>query len=168
MNVFSKNDCEYIKSFYFKCEEINGLDVHNINNIEIRFRKGNSAKFVIINNSELNNFLLQKLNFLNIKNISSVKIIKYIEGDALAKHQDFSKYGVDVLYKTILVQLSDSSDYTGGDLIISKVTQSRDIGSVISISPTTEHEIAPITKGERYSLVLFLYESNFDIQKTLL
>lgn len=168
MVIFSKEDCEYIKSFYSQFDEVDGMSTHTLNNLQIKFRKGSSAKFVTIDNSELKDFLLQKLKPLKVKNIPSIKIMKYVEGGSLAKHQDFSKYGVDIIYKTLLIQLSESTDYIGGDLIVEGTPQSRVIGSIATISPTAEHEVTILEKGERYSLVLFLYESDFDIQKTLI
>jgi predicted 2-oxoglutarate/Fe(II)-dependent dioxygenase YbiX len=94
--------------------------------------------------------------------------MKYVKGGSLAKHQDFSKYGVDIIYKTILVQLSESNDYIGGDLIVENTPQSRVIGSITTISPTAEHEVTKLENGERYSLVLFLHESDFDITKSMI
>ena len=168
MVIFSKEECEYIKSFYQLYTEIDGMDTHTLNGIQIKFRKGSSAKFVTIDNSELRDFLLEKLSPLKIKNIPSIKIMKYGKGGSLAKHQDFSKYGVDIIYKTILVQLSESNDYIGGDLIVENTPQSRVIGSLTTISPTAEHEVTKLENGERYSLVLFLHESDFDITKSMI
>lgn len=168
MVIFSKKDCEYIKSFYSQYTEIDGMSAHNFNDLEIRFRKGSSAKFVVIDNIELKEFLIKKLSPLKVKNIPSIKIMKYVEGGRLAKHQDFSKYGVDIIYKTLLIQLSETTDYIGGDLIVGNITQSREIGSITTISPTIEHEVSMVESGERYSLVLFLYESDFDIQKSMI
>jgi hypothetical protein len=144
------------------------MSTHTLNNLQIKFRKGSDAKFTVVNNESLRSFLLEKLKPLKVKNIPSIKIMKYVKGGRLARHQDFAKYGVDTIYKTILVQLSDSFDYVGGDLIVENVQQSRDIGSIHIISPTAEHEITLLEDGERYSLVLFLYESDFDIQKTMI
>jgi len=168
MVIFSKEECEYIKSFYNLYEEIDGMDTHTLNGVSIKFRKGSSAKFVTINNSELNDFLLEKLKPLKVKNIPTIKIMKYGKGGSLAQHQDFSKYGVDIIYKTILVQLSESTDYIGGDLIVENTPQSRVIGSLTTISPTDVHEVTLLELGERYSLVLFLYESDFDVKKSML
>jgi len=168
MVMFSKEECEYIKSFYKLYKEVDGMDTHTLNGIPIKFRKGSSAKFVTIDNSELKDFLLEKLKPLKVKNIPTIKIMKYGRGGSLAKHQDFSKYGVDIIYKTLLVQLSESTDYIGGDLIVENTPQSRVIGSLTTISPTAQHEVTILESGERYSLVLFLYESDFDIQKSML
>lgn len=168
MVIFSKEECEYIKSFYQLYTENDGNDTHILNGIPIKFRKGSEAKFVVINNEELKEFLLLKLKPLKVTNIPSIKIMKYVEGGSLAQHQDFSKYGVDIIYKTLLVQLSESTHYIGGDLIVDNIPQSRVIGSLTTISPTDVHEVTVLESGERYSLVLFLYESNFDIKKSML
>ncbi len=168
MVIFSKEECEYIKSFYSKFDEIDGMGTHTLNNLQIKFRKGSDAKFTIINDESLREFLLEKLKPLKVKNIPTIKIMKYVKGGSLAKHQDFSKYGVDTIFKTLLVQLSDSSDYIGGDLVVENTPQSRVIGTLNIISPTAEHEITKLEYGERYSLVLFLYESDFDIQKSMI
>jgi predicted 2-oxoglutarate/Fe(II)-dependent dioxygenase YbiX len=168
MVIFSKEECEYIKSFYQLYTESDGMATQILNGIPIKFRKGSDVKFVVIDNAELKEFLLTKLKPLKVTNIPSIKIMKYVEGGSLAQHQDFSKYGVDIIYKTILVQLSESDDYIGGDLIVDDVIQNRNIGSITIISPTAIHEIIKLKSGERYSLVLFLFESDFDIKKTLL
>jgi predicted 2-oxoglutarate/Fe(II)-dependent dioxygenase YbiX len=168
MVIFSKEECEYIKAFYQLYTEIDAMDTRTLNDVKIKFRNSSSAKFTSINNVELNNFLLEKLSVLKVKNIPGIKIIKYVKGDSLAKHQDFSKYGVDTIYKTLLIQLSESNHYIGGNLIVEGIPQSRIIGSVTTISPTVEHEVSTIEDGERYSLVLFLQELDFDIQKSML
>lgn len=168
MVIFSKEECEYIKSFYSQSNEIDGMGTHTLNNLEIKFRKGSEAKFVIVDDETLRTFLLHKLKPLKVKSIPSIKIMKYVKGGRLARHQDFARYGVDPIFKTLLVQLSDSTEYIGGDLVVETTPQSRVIGSVYVLSPTAEHEITLLESGERYSLVLFLYESDFDIQKTML
>jgi hypothetical protein len=168
MVIFSKKECEYIKSFYSQYDEMGSMDTQTLNGIPIKFRKGSDANYVIIDNAELNTFLLKKLNPLNVINIPTIKIMKYGVGGSLAQHQDFSKYGVDIIFKTILIQLSESDDYVGGDLIVDNQIQDRNIGSATVISPTAIHEVTKLKKGERYSLVLFLFESNFNIKKTLI
>jgi hypothetical protein len=168
MVIFSKEECDYIKSFYQLYAEGDGMDIQILNGIPIKFRKGSEAKFVVINNEELKEFLLEKLKPLKVVNIPSIKIMKYVKGGSLAQHQDFSKYGVDIIFKTILIQLSESNDYVGGDLIVDNKIQNRNIGSITIISPTDIHEVTTLQSGERYSLVLFLFESDFDIKKSML
>ena len=61
---------------------------------------------------------------------------------------------------SITVQLSDENDYEGGDLIFynhpdekQRVTSVRGKGSIIVFDSRVHHEVTPVTKGVRYSLV---------------
>ena len=69
MVIFSKEECEYIKSFYSKFDEIDGMGTHTLNNLQIKFRKGSDAKFAIINDESLREFLLEKLSIGSIVKI---------------------------------------------------------------------------------------------------
>ncbi len=72
------------------------------------------------------------------------------------------------VYKTFLIQLSDSDEYVGGDLIVGKDIQSKEQGTLSIINPTTPHEVTKIISGERLSLVLFLTGDNLDLKKTII
>ena len=61
---------------------------------------------------------------------------------------------------SLTVQLSDEDDYEGGDLILNDNKEesrsykvSRGKGSVIVFDSRTLHQVTPVTKGVRYSLV---------------
>lgn len=57
---------------------------------------------------------------------------------------------------SVSVQLSDSDDYEGGELILNdgrELILPRGIGTVAVFPSYTLHEVRPITKGTRYSLV---------------
>jgi len=120
MRLLEVEDCEYIKKIYSEYDEENPHKVHDFETVLIRFRKENSAKYVIIRDKEPCDYVFEKIKeyIPNLKQITNLKIMKYYVGDALAKHQDFNRYGVAPIYKTVLVQLSDSNEYDGGDLII--------------------------------------------------
>ena len=55
------------------------------------------------------------------------------------------------------MQLSDPSEYQGGDLNISTggniMTPEKDLGNVIIFPSILQHEVLPIISGNRYSLV---------------
>ena len=55
------------------------------------------------------------------------------------------------------LQLSDPAEYTGGDLLLHTAgkpeTMKRDRGHVVVFPSYTLHEVTPVTKGTRYSLV---------------
>lgn len=170
MNLFSVEDCEYIKKIYFDYDEVDGHQHHDFGVVSIRFRKENSAKFVVIEDTKICNFVFEKVkNFIpNLKQVTNLKIMKYDKGDSLAKHQDFNRYGVEPTYKTILIQLSNPNDYDGGNLIVKDIVQSREQGSISIIKPTDEHEVTKITRGTRFSLVLFLKDVDFVINKSFI
>ena len=62
------------------------------------------------------------------------------------------------------VQLSDENTYDGGDLIIyfggKHFVAPRIKGSVIVFDSRLTHEVTPITRGERYSLVKWFHGDN--------
>lgn len=167
MVVFTPEECEYIKSFYNTEIEHSSNEVQKYGDVNIKF-SNSSTKYTSTQNEELIKFLENKLNQYGVKSIPLVKFMRYETGDNLARHTDFSKYGVDIIYKTYLIQLSKSDDYSGGDLIVGKDVQSREQGSLFIINPTTPHEVTKVLSGERISLVLFLREGNLNIQKTII
>jgi predicted 2-oxoglutarate/Fe(II)-dependent dioxygenase YbiX len=167
MVVFTPEECEYIKSFYIIESEHSSDEVQNYGSVKLKF-SNSSAKYISTTNEELIKFLETKLNKLGVKSIPLVKFMRYQTGDNLARHTDFSKYGVDIIYKTYLVQLSKSDDYVGGDLIVGNDIQSKEQGSLCIINPTTPHEVTKVISGERISLVLFLREENLNIVKSII
>lgn len=167
MVVFTPEECEWIKSFYDTDSEHSSDEVQKYGDVYIKFGKS-STKYTSTKNEELIKFLENKLSQWGVKSIPLVKFMRYQTGDNLARHTDFSKYGVDIIYKTYLVQLSKSDEYTGGDLIVGKDVQSREQGSVFIINPTTPHEVTKVLSGERISLVLFLMEEHLNITKSII
>ena len=81
----------------------------------------------------------------------------YNEGQFYKKHID-TLYKSHVLRKlSFTIQLSDPSEYEGGDVLAyfgeQPETLKKDIG-VMSLFPSNSlHEVKPITRGTRYSLV---------------
>lgn len=66
---------------------------------------------------------------------------------------------------SIVVQLSDPSEYEGGELKLhnshepTPITKQR--GMVVMFPSYTLHEVTPVTKGERYSLVAWVHGPAF-------
>ncbi len=167
MVIFTPSECEYIKSFYNTEEEHTSDEIQEYGKVSIKFNNS-STKYTTTKNPKLIEFLESKLKPHGVKSIPVVKFMRYVAGDNLARHTDFSKYGVDIIYKTYLIQLSNSDDYVGGNLIVGDTAQSRDQGFLSIINPTTPHEVTTVISGERLSLVLFLYEDNLNLQKTII
>ena len=95
MVVFTPQECEYIKSFYNIDSEHSSNEIQNYGTVKLKF-SNSSTKYTSTTNEELIIFLQNKLNHLGVKSIPMVKFMRYQTGDNLARHTDFSKYGVDL------------------------------------------------------------------------
>jgi predicted 2-oxoglutarate/Fe(II)-dependent dioxygenase YbiX len=75
-------------------------------------------------------------------------------------------------YKTMIIQLSDESEYEGGELCIFEKDKvlivSKDIGNVIMFDSSIEHCANKIKEGTRYSMVFWLSIDNFGLTKSLM
>jgi len=167
MIIFNKEECEYLKSIYHTETEIDAKNIHDYGSVKIKFSNATS-KYVLSKNKDLKEFLLKKLQPYGVKLIPDVKFMRYEVGDKLERHTDFSKYGVDIIFKTYLFQISNPDDYEGGDLIVNGNVQSREQGKMTIINPTEPHEVTRIISGERISLVLFLREENLIFNKSII
>ena len=86
------------------------------------------------------------------------QISKYSVGEFYGEHRDFGTNDDSITRKlSLTVQLSDEDSYEGGDLIFYngsiKDKAPRGRGSVIVFDSRVFHEITPIIRGVRYSLV---------------
>ena len=96
---------------------------------------------------------------------------KYEEGFHYDWHVDESRGSVDpitgekisgVRKLSFTLQLSESSDYDGGDLIFQdfatgqQTTAARERGSLIVFDSRVKHKISPVTRGTRHALVGWL------------
>ena len=82
------------------------------------------------------------------------------EQGAYTWHEDVSVH--DSAKKRVLsatVQLSESSEYSGGDLVLfadgREIAVTREKGSIIMFPSTVPHQVKPVTRGKRKSLVLW-------------
>ena len=66
---------------------------------------------------------------------------------------------------SIVVQLSDPNDYEGGEINLyysnKPITIKKEKGYVVSFPSYVLHEVTPVTKGERYSLVIWVHGPAF-------
>ena len=82
------------------------------------------------------------------------------DGGHLDWHMDVGAHGVNKRKLAMTVQLSDSSDYEGGDFQIwmggkNYITVPREKGDVIVFPSFCMHRVTPITRGERRCLVFW-------------
>jgi PKHD-type hydroxylase len=82
-----------------------------------------------------------------------------VEEGKYGKHTDVMFQGT-VRKLSITVQLSDENSYEGGDLILHTgkdgYTNSKGQGRLLAFPSYTLHEVKPVTKGTRYSLVAWV------------
>jgi hypothetical protein len=172
--IFTPQECDWMVSLFDTDNSVDGsLSTEKIfsngETVEVRYKKGNHHnKITNLTDPNLNNFLIEKLSSIGVKNIGIVRVIRYVKGDYMGPHTDFSRYGEDASVKTIVVQLSDDKDYVGGDLIVDNKVQSRERGCCVMMSSTQVHEVKPIEDGVRFSLAIFLWKDDIEITKSIL
>lgn len=86
------------------------------------------------------------------------------KGNYYGKHLD-SIYGGVIRKLSVSIQLSDPKKYKGGDLILHNGNKGdimrKDQGTLFIFPSYTLHEVTPVTKGERNSLVCWVYGPSF-------
>jgi len=115
-------------------------------------------ELIVLANNSLWNFELMDF-------AEPVKIHKYTVGCSTCTHTDIGTGNTNFRKITVVVQLSDENDYTGGTLI----TQCSDTpcvtpkkrGCVILFPSYMLHKVDEITRGTRYSLVTFAHGPPF-------
>ena len=87
--------------------------------------------------------------------VEPYELKQYGIGNFFGKHTDnYNSLSEDIDRKiTMSVQLSNDEDYVGGDLLILNQQLSRKKGSIIAFPSLLTHQVNPILKGERWSLI---------------
>jgi PKHD-type hydroxylase len=102
--------------------------------------------------------------------LTDIQSLQFTSYDA--KEKGFYQKHVDMMYKgtgtrklSLSVQLSDSSDYEGGDLLLHYKNNPdvafRNQGTATFFPSWMLHEVTPVTKGKRYSLVAWVQGPRF-------
>ena len=135
--------------------------------------EGRSTKVTFINNAFTKSYIYELVthNYKNyiIEEGEDLQFATYEEGDFYGYHKDADENNNRVL--SVSVQLSNPTDYEGGNLIFYNLDHGKEglrdfsplrhQGSVIVFPSNTYHQVTPVTKGTRYSLVQWFkgYES---------
>ena len=106
---------------------------------------------------ELYEFLFDRLKSLDLINLNNsfIGFVRYHEGGFFAKHVD----GPERAY-TIIVQLSEDSEYTGGDLVVLNQVVGKVKGNTVVFGTQVPHELKKVTSGTRNALVIWLDKSS--------
>tara|TARA_R100000908_G_C3722989_1_gene125075 strand:+ start:289 stop:906 length:618 start_codon:yes stop_codon:yes gene_type:complete len=98
--------------------------------------------------------LIESLQFTNYK----------APGQNYTKHVDRS-HNIKIRKLSVSIQLSDPSEYEGGELLLHHYEKpdiaSKKQGTLCIFPSWTLHEVKPVTKGERSSLVTWVTGKNF-------
>jgi len=85
-------------------------------------------------------------------------------GGKYKKHIDRGK-NMLIRKLSLTIQLSDPNSYKGGDFVLYEADQPilipKEQGKLIAFPSYTLHEVKPVTKGERYSLVAWITGPQF-------
>ena len=131
-------------------EEIDWLFKKIINSI----RKTNHENF---------DYILKYFEDLQFTEYNEVQKSFYGKHYDCDKNDDIYNY-IDIRKLSFSIQLSDPKDYEGGELILyddkSKKIMPKEKGTIIFFSSDFLHEVTPVLKGTRYSIVSWVRGPN--------
>ena len=126
---------------------------------------------VQIDNKFIEPILLPHLSKYNIKSITGqVIMLQYNEGHYFKRHRDRINHDphTSSRMQTLIVQLSDSNEYEGGNLIVRDKIADKTKGNMVIFDSNELHECTTITKGTRYCLVTWLSANDYNINVSLI
>lgn len=172
--VFNKDECEKLIKLITKKQKKYDFKDGNVGSQSENFRNDETVRrskvaFIPSNDADTT-WIFRKItdavNYLNnnyfgydIDKIETLQFSEYKD-----ENQGFYEKHTDALYVSgfnrklsFTVQLSDPESYEGGELFLHNGhipdCGIRDLGSMTIFPSYTLHEVAPVTKGIRYSLV---------------
>lgn len=97
---------------------------------------------------------------VDINRTLSIQHTTYYEGGIFKKHNDIN---LEIIRSdkfshrkiSIVVMLSDPSEYTGGELMVGNFVMPKEKGSVVMFLPFYLHEVKPVLSGIRKTLVIW-------------
>lgn len=170
--LFTKDECQSIINYGNSCQKQLGFIDNGILNQEIRETK---VVWIYPNSETIAIFdrLSEAIKSLN-NDYFKFDLLGFIEGLQFTEYEAPSGHyqsHIDQMYNgtirklSIVLQLSDPQDYEGGNLQIftSKNPQilSKEQGTLLAFPSYALHQVTPITKGKRYSLVAWITGPNF-------
>jgi predicted 2-oxoglutarate/Fe(II)-dependent dioxygenase YbiX len=134
------------------------------------------SKIKFLPNQNIKSFLMHTFSSINRQafgfNINDIYDIQYSEYDSEYEgHYDWHidvAWNADMWYQrklSISIQLSDGSDYEGGDLEFKEFKtnpeENREKGTIIVFPSYQLHRVTPVTKGKRRALVAWVEGPQF-------
>lgn len=170
--LFSKDECQFLKNLTIDGNSTQSKVILPITNEIVENTCRTSTEFIIEIDDFLSEFLLKKIKVLGIKTLPpEFSILRYEKNQEFKIHTD-SGINYPEIYKTLVIQLSEDSDYVGGELCIytnkDKIVASKEIGNVIIFNSSLKHCANKIEDGVRYCLVVFTKKTNFNVVNTFI
>ena len=114
-------------------------------------------------NQENFNYILKFVEDLQLTEYNQDQQGFYSKHDDCGLDSRIENY-VDIRKLSFTIQLNDSKDYEGGELIIydgnEKASMPKEKGTIIFFSSNLLHEVTPVTKGTRNSIVSWVQGPN--------
>jgi PKHD-type hydroxylase len=170
MGGLTKEECEKVLSFWDDEKAVKGLTGTSSECLltDLPSEKRQS-RIQWINYSEQSDWLFKRLcqiaqacnesryGFQLNGFLEALQLTEYQEGDHYDWHTDHGNEDFSVRKLSIVVQLSDPSDYDGGELQVHHLkVEEKEKGSVILFPSYSAHKVHPVKKGKRYSLVAWI------------
>lgn len=163
--IYSNDECNNILNLNTGFKDI---DSSNVSVAIPSKRKSLFGKVSSI--SELERIVLPALNTFGIKSIenSQPMFIQYNQGDYFLPHTDtpYTSDPANARIYTLVIQLSESFDYLGGDLIVDGNVGNREKGSIILFRSNKIHELTEVKQGQRNILVCMFPFKDLDLHNT--
>jgi PKHD-type hydroxylase len=120
--------------------------------------------------TEIHRVNQENFNYI-LKFVENLQLTEYNQDQQgfYSKHIDCGmndniEYYVDIRKLSFSIQLSDPKDYEGGELIIynenKKALMPKERGTIIFFSSNLLHEVTPVTKGTRNSIISWVQGPN--------
>ena len=154
--LFTKEECVKIRES-IKSSPAGGKD-------DLWYRK--YEEFLILDR-EILELVLNKIKVFGVHNIKEGRVLRYEKGCFFDIHTDTYDEQPH-RYKTVVIQLSEETEYEGGKMIFGNDILSREIGSTAFFDSTTLHGMEIVKSGTRYSFVLWLEREDLGVKKALL
>ncbi len=168
-NFLNSGEIDMVRGLWQRNEEVEAKLSSGEEGFDDALRK---TKVAFIEPQKENHWLYEKLGSLAIKCNQerygfdilgfhyNLQLAKYGEGDFFNWHLDFGVGPISNRKLSISVQLSDPSEYEGGELqfMINDdiINAPKEKGTVIIFPSFIMHRVTPITKGTRQSIVAWI------------
>ena len=175
-NLFTKEECEKIKKYIYKQDTVKGTIIGNDVTGEVYSAEKRKSDVSWLFPSEENSWVFEKIKKciidlnnqffkFDIEGISEgLQYCSYKKGDFFNRHIDRT-YGIIIRKLSLTVQLTDEEDYEGGELVLFngsvETIVKKKQGHAVVFPSFVEHEVKPVTKGKRESLVAWITGPQF-------